>query len=143
MADTTLLGRLIARDGSRCVWCGRELWRSDLTAEHLLPRSRRGHGTLDNLAVACRRCNRARGTQAVATYVRSRREAGDDLDVATLLTALERLGRSTRRVHADYGARQRELVLRLAEFDGARGAPTPGSAAPLSAPVAVRADRAA
>jgi hypothetical protein len=38
------LEHLISRDGEVCVWCGRELWRRDLTAEHLLPRARSGRG---------------------------------------------------------------------------------------------------
>lgn len=115
-----LLTDLIARDGSRCVWCGRELWPSDLTAEHLLPRSRRGHATADNLAVACRRCNRARGTQAVSTYVRAQQDAGAQPHVDTLLSALDRLSRSPRRAHAQYGARQRELLLRMLAGDAQR-----------------------
>ena len=45
---------LLARDGGGCVWCGRELWRSDLTVEHLCPRSRRGSSLAENLLVACR-----------------------------------------------------------------------------------------
>ena len=116
------LTELIARDGSRCVWCGRELWPSDLTAEHLLPRSRRGHATADNLAVACRRCNRARGTQAVSTYVRAQQEAGAHPHVDTLLSALDRLSHSPRRAHAEYGARQRQLLLRMLG-DGAQRRP--------------------
>jgi hypothetical protein len=101
---------LIERDGAACVWCGRELWRSDLTAEHLLPRSRRGHGTPDNLAVACRRCNRARGTQSVSAYVKALQDAGGQPRIETLLAALRRLAGSPRRAHAEYGARQLALV---------------------------------
>ena len=113
----SMLADLIARDGNRCVWCGRELWISDLTAEHMLPRSRRGHTTLDNLAVACRRCNRARGTQPVCSYVRARQDAGDRPDVEALLGALHRLSRSPRRLHAEYGQRQRQLLLAMLDGD--------------------------
>src|SRR5438270_11680236 len=102
----SVLTELIERDGGACVWCGRELWRCDLTAEHLLPRSRRGHGTLENLAVACRRCNRSRGTQSVSAYVRGLRDAGGTPPTDTLLAALRRLAASPRRAHAAYGARQ-------------------------------------
>lgn len=106
----SLLGELIRRDGPTCVWCGRELWEADLTAEHLLPRSRGGHATPENLAVACRRCNRARRTQSVVGYVRSRQAAGAAPRLEGLLSALERLAASPRRVHAVYGARQLELL---------------------------------
>jgi HNH endonuclease len=112
-----LLGDLIARDDPACVWCGRELWRSDLTAEHLLPRSRGGHGTLENLTVACRRCNRARGTRSVTAYVRARRQAGAAPRIDTLLGALARLAASPRRPHAAYGARQLALLRDLAADD--------------------------
>jgi hypothetical protein len=107
-----IVAELIERDGAQCVWCGRDLWPADLTAEHLLPRSRRGHTTPENLAVACRRCNRARGTQAVSAYVKAQREAGAQPRVDTLLGALDRLARSARRAHAEYGERQRALLLR-------------------------------
>lgn len=41
---------LIGRDGGICVWCGREPWSADVTAEHLLPRSRRGRTMPENLS---------------------------------------------------------------------------------------------
>jgi 5-methylcytosine-specific restriction endonuclease McrA len=50
---------LITRDGRTCVWCGREPWPADLTAEHLLPRSRRGRTMPENLAVAPPRLQQA------------------------------------------------------------------------------------
>ena len=48
--SVALLDELIARDGAVCAWCGRKPWRSDLTAEHLLPRARGRRGTLENRA---------------------------------------------------------------------------------------------
>ncbi len=53
---------LIARDGPRCCWCGRETGtrRHPATVEHLLPRSRGGTDNTDNLAVACYPCNNQR-----------------------------------------------------------------------------------
>jgi HNH endonuclease len=61
---------LIERDGPSCVWCGRELWRRDLTVEHVVPRSRGGRTTSENTVVACRSCNRRRGSRPVDAYVR-------------------------------------------------------------------------
>lgn len=110
----TALSELIERDGPRCVWCGRQMWPADLTAEHLLPRSRAGHTTAENLAVACRRCNRARGPRSVAAYVRELRATGRQPRLGTLRAALGRLAVSERRAHAQYGARQLELLDRLA-----------------------------
>jgi 5-methylcytosine-specific restriction endonuclease McrA len=59
------LAAVISRDGSTCVWCGRTSWPGDLTVEHLLPKTRGGRGIPENLAVACRSCNRRRGAKPV------------------------------------------------------------------------------
>jgi 5-methylcytosine-specific restriction endonuclease McrA len=70
--------QLIERDGRSCVWCGRVLWRADLTLEHVVPRSRGGHMTSDNALIACRSCNRRRGHTAPSQWLeaaqRPRRE---------------------------------------------------------------------
>ena len=101
------LDRLITRDGGVCVWCGRELWRRDLTA-----RARSGRGVPENLAVACRRCNKHRRTKSVVAYVRALQEAGLRPRVDLLMTALERLSESSSRLHAQYAERQLELLRR-------------------------------
>jgi 5-methylcytosine-specific restriction endonuclease McrA len=104
---------LICRDGATCVWCGREPWTADLTAEHLLPRSRRGRTLPENLAVACRPCNRRRRTKPVVAYVRSLRADGYEPRMDLLESALERLSRSGSDAHADYARRQLALLERL------------------------------
>jgi 5-methylcytosine-specific restriction endonuclease McrA len=106
------LDELIGRDSERCVWCGRQVWRSDLNVEHLMPRARGGQTRPENLAVACKRCNRDRGTKPVVAYVRERVRAGDEPPIAQLASALERLAQSDSRVHADYGRRQLALLTR-------------------------------
>ena len=103
---------IVERDGPHCVWCGRRPWPRDLTLEHLLPRSRGGHGTPENLTPACRRCNRARKSRPVAAYVRELADAGREPRVETLVCALERLATSPRPAERDYGARQLELLRR-------------------------------
>ena len=97
---------LIERDGAACVWCGRDLWRRDLTREHVVPRSRGGHMTEENALVACRPCNKRRGSKPVDAYVRELLREGADVDVGALRAALERLSRSQRRSHRDEAARQ-------------------------------------
>ncbi|MBV8988225.1 MAG: HNH endonuclease [Solirubrobacterales bacterium] len=109
------LERVIARDGGICVWCGRQPWREDLTAEHLLPRARQGHGVADNLAVACRACNKRRRTRSIAAYLRAQLEVGETPRVDLLRHALERLSRSASRRHADYGRRELQLLQRLSQ----------------------------
>jgi 5-methylcytosine-specific restriction endonuclease McrA len=107
------LENLISRDGEVCVWCGRELWRRDLTAEHLLPRARSGRGVPENLAVACRRCNKRRRTKSIAAYVRALSDTGERPRLDLLTAALERLSRSSSRAHVQYAERQLALLRRL------------------------------
>jgi 5-methylcytosine-specific restriction endonuclease McrA len=107
------LENLISRDGEACVWCGRELWRHDLTAEHLLPRARSGRGVPENLAVACRRCNKRRRTKSIAAYVRALSDAGERPRLDLLTAALARLSRSGSRAHVQYAERQLALLRRL------------------------------
>lgn len=42
------------RDQYRCVYCGSE---KDLTLDHVLPKSRGGVNSWDNLVTCCRKCN--------------------------------------------------------------------------------------
>jgi HNH endonuclease len=119
--------QLVLRDGPACLWCGREPWRADLTAEHLLPRARRGRALPENLAVACGSCNRHRRTRSVAAYVRARRDAGAQPRIDLLTAALERLAKSGSAVHAQYGRRQLDLLSRLPAAGWAL--PVPGTPA--------------
>ena len=105
---------ILERDGNACVWCGRTPWPRDLTLEHLLPRSRGGHGALANLTPACRPCNRARRSRPVAAYVRELIESGREPRLRALEAALERLSESGRPAESAYGKRQLELLRRLA-----------------------------
>lgn len=43
------------RDGNTCAYCGRKT--SDLTLDHVIPRSRGGANTWENLVSACQACN--------------------------------------------------------------------------------------
>ena len=52
---------LLARDGFTCQYCGRQKDRSELTLDHVLPRSRGGMASWDNLTTACQRCNQRKG----------------------------------------------------------------------------------
>lgn len=112
VADVTLEA-LIERDGTSCVWCGKDVWRTDLTAEHLVPRSRGGRTSPENLTVACRACNRRRGTRPVVAHVRSLLDEGATPRRDRLLVSLSRLAESDRRDLAAYGARQHALLMRL------------------------------
>ncbi len=97
---------LIDRDGPACVWCGRSPWRRDLTLEHVIPRSRGGHATPENALVACRGCNRRRGSRPVDAYVRELLAEGADVAVPVLRDTLEGLTHSPRRAHRTEATRQ-------------------------------------
>lgn len=58
------------RDNYRCQYCGK---RSDLTIDHVVPRSKGGKDTWENVVVACLRCNIHKGSKSPA-------EAGLQLD---------------------------------------------------------------
>ena len=51
--------RLREESGGICSYCGERS--DDLTADHIIPLSRGGNHTLDNIAVACRTCNSRKG----------------------------------------------------------------------------------
>ncbi len=45
------------RDKFRCQYCGAHLPGSDLTMDHVVPRSHGGPRTFENIVAACQRCN--------------------------------------------------------------------------------------
>lgn len=51
---------VLLRDGSRCLMCGRT---DDLQMDHIVPWSRGGETTVDNLQPLCGPCNRAKGAR--------------------------------------------------------------------------------
>jgi 5-methylcytosine-specific restriction endonuclease McrA len=52
---------LYARDESRCQYCGRRFPTSELTLDHVVPRSRGGASTWTNLVCCCVACNSRKG----------------------------------------------------------------------------------
>ena len=52
---------LYARDGSRCQYCGKRYPTSELSLDHVLPRSMGGKTTWDNIVCACVKCNVKKG----------------------------------------------------------------------------------
>lgn len=51
---------IIARDSGICHLCGKKPPRHLIELDHLVPLSKGGNHTADNLRVSCRRCNRVR-----------------------------------------------------------------------------------
>jgi 5-methylcytosine-specific restriction endonuclease McrA len=53
---------VFTRDGSTCVYCGS----SATSIDHVVPRSRGGTHTWDNVVAACRRCNHTKADRFLA-----------------------------------------------------------------------------
>ena len=53
---------VFTRDGSTCVYCGG----SATSIDHVVPRSRGGTHTWDNVVAACRRCNHVKADRSLA-----------------------------------------------------------------------------
>lgn len=52
---------LFARDNNQCQYCGRVLPANQLSIDHVMPRSRNGSTTWDNVVASCVRCNTKKG----------------------------------------------------------------------------------
>ena len=52
---------ILARDEHRCQYCGRRLPANQLSLDHVIPRSRGGETTWDNVVCACLKCNVKKG----------------------------------------------------------------------------------
>ena len=50
------------RDSHECLYCGSK---KDLTLDHVLPKSRGGKSTWNNLATACKKCNSIKGDKTL------------------------------------------------------------------------------
>ena len=48
---------LFRRDDHRCLYCGSQFRRSELTRDHVIPISRGGGNKWENVVAACKRCN--------------------------------------------------------------------------------------
>jgi len=54
---------ILLRDRNSCQYCGELLPASELTLDHVVPRSRGGASTWENLVTCCHSCNRRKGNQ--------------------------------------------------------------------------------
>ncbi|WP_026442693.1 HNH endonuclease [Pseudacidobacterium ailaaui] len=52
---------ILLRDRNTCQYCGIVLPASELTLDHVIPRSRGGTSTWENLVACCHACNRKKG----------------------------------------------------------------------------------
>ncbi|MCZ2343272.1 MAG: HNH endonuclease [Bacteroidales bacterium] len=65
---------IFARDGNQCQYCGRKFPMSELSLDHVIPRSQNGGTTWENIVCACVDCNVRKGgrtpRQANMTLIR-------------------------------------------------------------------------
>ncbi len=52
---------IFARDHNRCQYCGRKFPTTELSLDHVVPRSRGGQSTWDNIVCCCLKCNIRKG----------------------------------------------------------------------------------
>ncbi len=52
---------VFARDGHRCQYCGKSFATSDLSLDHVVPKSKGGQTTWENMVAACLKCNVRKG----------------------------------------------------------------------------------
>lgn len=52
---------ILIRDQHTCQYCDRKFVQGDLTLDHVIPRSRGGANTWENLVACCLRCNNRKG----------------------------------------------------------------------------------
>lgn len=68
------------RDGGKCRWCG---CTENIEYDHVVPISKGGESTLENLQLLCRPCNRKKRTKAVATPAQPLRSIETEVEVET------------------------------------------------------------
>jgi 5-methylcytosine-specific restriction endonuclease McrA len=51
------------RDRFRCQYCGKKFKTRELTFDHLIPKSRGGRTTWENIVTACQKCNISKGNR--------------------------------------------------------------------------------
>lgn len=57
---------ILLRDRNTCQYCGVILPSAELTLDHVVPRSRGGASTWENLVAACHSCNRRKGNHLLS-----------------------------------------------------------------------------
>jgi 5-methylcytosine-specific restriction endonuclease McrA len=57
---------IYARDGYRCQYCGAKCTIAELTYDHVIPRSKGGKTTWENIVSACYACNRRKANRTPA-----------------------------------------------------------------------------
>ena len=70
---TNLRKRVIERDGPWCVFCGVDLDSHEIHLDHVIPESKGGPTTYNNLQVTCRKCNTEKGVLTESEFTKKLR----------------------------------------------------------------------
>ena len=63
---------LLERENGCCIYCGIHASKAKMEIEHVIPRSRGGTDSLNNLVLSCHACNQTKGNQDIQTYLRGK-----------------------------------------------------------------------
>jgi 5-methylcytosine-specific restriction endonuclease McrA len=63
---------LLERERGCCIYCGIHASKAKMQIDHVMPRSKGGTNSLNNLVLSCNACNQAKGSQDVQTYLKGR-----------------------------------------------------------------------
>lgn len=59
---------VIERDGPRCVYCGVDLESNEIQLDHIIPESKGGATSYQNLQVTCKKCNTEKGILSESAF---------------------------------------------------------------------------
>src|SRR3979490_2339176 len=106
---------ILLRDHSTCQYCGKQYAPSELTLDHVVPRSRGGESSWDNLVACCKRCNHKKGRPSPGRRGRDllRRPRAFSLHVnRQIMRYICLRGTCHQRPGADHALTHRELCVR-------------------------------
>ena len=63
---------LLERENYTCIYCGVHASKAKMEIEHVVPRSRGGTDSLNNLVLSCHECNQAKDSQDIQTYLKGK-----------------------------------------------------------------------
>lgn len=63
---------LLERENYYCIYCGIHASQTKMEIEHVIPRSKGGTNSLNNLVLSCETCNQVKGNQDVETFLKGK-----------------------------------------------------------------------
>ena len=63
---------LLERESYCCIYCGINASQAKMQIEHVIPKSKGGTDSLNNLVLSCEACNQAKGNQDVEAYLKNK-----------------------------------------------------------------------